>query len=336
VKGSPAPVLEGVQAVTGPFGSFAFSESGTLAYVPGGRQEALATTLVWVDRKGAEQSVPIPAQQYNMPRLSPDGGRVAVEVQDRIAGHNDVWVYDIARGAPIRITFENTNRNPVWTPDGKRLIYNSGASGGLVSAPADGTSPPAALLQEPVLPDSISPDGKLLIVRGNQDAARSRNTVGTLALGGASPASAKSQVFLDSPRSKTQAMFSPDGKWVAYDSDESGRAQVYVQSYPGPGGKFPISNDGGTMPRWARSGHELFYRHADMVMTVDVELGAAFRASKPRVLFEGRYQPGYDVAPDGERFLMVKPPAETAARPDKVHIVVNWNEELRRRVPPGK
>jgi hypothetical protein len=90
------------------------------------------------------------------------------------------------------------------------------------------------------------------------------------------------------------------------------------------------------MPRWARSGRELFYRHADMVMTVDVELGGVFRASKPRVLFEGRYQPGYDVAPDG-RFLMVKPPAEQArAQPDKVHIVVNWSEELHRRVPPAK
>jgi serine/threonine-protein kinase len=339
MKGSPVPVLEGVHSVTGPFGSFAFSESGTLAYVPGEAPEALARTLVWVDRKGVEQPVPAPPRQYNLPRLSPDGGRVAVEIQDPRTRRADVWVYDLARGAASRITFENTNLMPLWTADGKRLIYSSGRGApdmALLSASADSSSPPAVLLAENAFPDSISPDGKLAILRGGRGAGGNGNTVRVLSLAGAPSAAARPQLFLDTPFTKLNTQFSPEGRWVAYQSNDTGRYEIYVQSYPAPGGKIPGSSRGGTTARWARTGRELFYKRGDTMMAVDVELGARFRASKPRVLFEGRYNPGYDVAPDGQRFLMVKPPAEAPAQPDRLHIVVNWNEELRRRVPPAK
>jgi Tol biopolymer transport system component len=337
MKGSPVPALEGVHSVSGPFGSFSFSESGTLAYVPGEAPEALARTLVWVDRKGVEQPVPAPPRQYNLPRLSPDGGRVAVEVQDPRTRRADVWVYDLARGAASRITFENTNIMPLWTADGKRLIYSSGGAPdmALLSAPADSSSPPAVLLAENAFPDSISPDGKLAILRGGRGGAGG-NTVRVLSLAAVPSAATRPQLFLDTPFTKLNTQFSPDGHWVAYQSNDTRRYEIYVQSYPGPGGKFSVSSDGGATPRWARSGHELFYTNGDRMMVVDVELGPTFRATKPRVLFQGRYQAGYDVAPDGQRFLMVKPPAETAAQPDRVHIVVNWSEELRRRVPPAK
>jgi hypothetical protein len=226
---------------------------------------------------------------------------------------------------------------PLWTADGIRLIYSSGRGApdmALLSAPADSSSPPAVLLPENAFPDSISPDGKLAILRGGRGAAGG-NMVRVLSLAGASSA-ARPQLFLDTPFTKLNTHFSPDGRWVAYQSNDTGRYEIYVQSYPGPGGKFPVSSDGGTTPRWARNGRELFYTNGDRMMAVDVELGPTFRATKPRVLFQGRYQAGYDVAPDGQRFLMVKPPAEAPTQLDKLHIVVNWSEELRRRVPLGK
>ena len=167
-----------------------------------------------------------------------------------------------------------------------------------------------------------------------------------LSLAGGASADAKLQPFLDSRFSKARPQFSPDGRWVAYQSDETGRHEIYVTPYPGPGGKVPISNEGGTEPRWARNGRELFYRNGDKMMAVDIQTAPAFRAGAPRLQFEGhyyfaesavgRYGWSYDVAPDGKRFLMLKPAAGQSAQSGQLHVVVNWFEELRRRVPVGK
>jgi eukaryotic-like serine/threonine-protein kinase len=154
-------------------------------------------------------------------------------------------------------------------------------------------------------------------------------------LAGGAPA-AKPQPFLDSQFSKSSPQFSPDGKWVAYQSDETGRNEVYVVPYPGPGGKVLVSNDGGTHPRWARNGRELFYRNVDKMIAVDVRTTPDFRAGAPKLLFEGHYGAAYDVAADGKRFLMLKPAVVQNSSSGQLHIVVNWFEELRRRVPAEK
>jgi Tol biopolymer transport system component len=144
-----------------------------------------------------------------------------------------------------------------------------------------------------------------------------------------------SSPFLDSRFTRTNPAFSPDGKWVAYRSDESGQLEIYVTPYPGPGGRFPISVDGGTFPRWSSNGRELFYRQGDKVMAVDIETNPRFRAGTPRLLFGGiQYSNSYDVDPEGKRFLMLKLPTAQPSAADRVEVVLNWFDELKRLAPP--
>jgi serine/threonine-protein kinase len=344
VKGSPAPVLDGVQVAVGPFGAFGFSESGTLAYLPGNAVGTATSTLVWVDRKGAEQPLPAPARPYTSLRLSPDGGRAAVDIDEGTpaARKSDVWVYDLARGTLTRRTFEETASNPVWTPDGKQFVYRSAVvqrrTAELRLAPADGGGPPASVAaSERGVPTSVSPDGTLILGVGFRGGGSvSQTDLLVWSLGEGASAGAKPRPFLEGPFGKASPQFSPDGRWVAYQSNESGRDEVYVVPYPGPGSQSQVSTDGGTVPRWAPSGRELFYRTGDKMMAVEVQTSPTFRAGTPTTLFEGHYDPfAYDVAPDGKRFLMLKAVAGQA-RADHLHVVVNWFEQLRRRAPVGK
>ena len=149
---------------------------------------------------------------------------------------------------------------------------------------------------------------------------------------------AQARTFGDAPQ------ISPDGRWLVYASEESGRREIYVQPFPGPGGKWQISTEGGTEPVWNRNGRELFYRSGDKMMAVDISTQPSFAAGKPRKLFEGHYlpnpislaRPNYDVSADGQRFLMVKPIEQEQAAPTQINVVLNWTEELKRLVPPGK
>jgi serine/threonine-protein kinase len=330
VKGSPIPVLDGVQGYSNsPFALMGISDSGTLAYVAGGLSTGPAFTLVWVDRMGVEQPVAAPPRNYVSLRLSPEGQRIAL----LIAGQGlQLWVYDLARGTLRNLTSEGSGGNAIWTPDGKRLIY-SPTSRSVVSAPADASDPPSILTSAEnsrVTPTSVSPDGKLVIGH-NSDGG-----LWVMPLPEGSPGNAKLQPFLDSRSQKVDAAFSPDGHWVAYRSNETGNREIYVAPYPGPGGKFLISTEGGVTPRWSSDGRELFYRNGDKMMAVDVQTSPAFRAGTPKVLFQGTYAGSYDVAPDGKRFLMIKPPAGAQAPTDQVTMVLNWFEELRRRVPVAK
>jgi len=352
VKGSPVPVLEGVQNRVGPFASFGFSDSGTLAYVTGVAPASANNSLVWVDRKGAEQALPAPPRRYGWPAVSRDGERVAVQIEDGSPTNtkSDIWLYGLARGTLTRLTSDEISFAPVWTPDAK-LIYTSrdrtARDYGIRSIPADGSGPATAVsARQPDLryASSVSPDGKLAIGLGWRTNGPRQLGMWLLSLAGGASADAKPEPFLDSEFAKALPQFSPDGRRVAYQSNETGRYEVYVVPYPGPGGKVPVSNGGGTAPRWARNGRELFYRNGDKMMAVDVQTTPAFGAGAPKVLFEGRYFDGrsvetgaysasYDVSPDGKRFLMLKPPAAQNAGPGQLHVVVNWFEELRRRVP---
>jgi len=329
VHGSPVPVLEGVRVNGGALYTFAFSESGTLAYVPGMALTTASRTLVWVDRQGAEEPTSCsPPRLFNLVRLSPNDERLAVEVQNPDRGQADVWVCDLTRGSMSRITSTQSNIKPVWTPDGKHVIYRSSPGPTIFMAPIDGGRP-VAIGNADFMPDSVSPDGRLVIGRsGTIFAARG---VSVLSIEEATNSQTKTRV-LDLSFGGNDVQFSPDGKWLAYESRETGRPEIYVQMYPGPGGKTTISTDGGTAPRWSRSG-ELFYRNGDKMMAVEIQTTPAFHAGKPKFLFERNLSNGYDVTLDGKRFLVIKGQDLRPTTSDQLNVVVNWFEELRRRAP---
>jgi serine/threonine protein kinase/Tol biopolymer transport system component len=334
VRGSAVPVQEDVLS-TGPngVGQFAVSPFGTLAYVPRTALEEASRTLVWVDRQGTEETASCPSpRQYNLPRLSPDNDRVAVEIQNP-GGVRDVWICDLTRGSLSKITSGNSYVRPIWAGR-ERVIYSSaGTLGGgeVMSAPFDG-GPPQVLATADFMAYSVFPDGKTLIGMSSLSAALGR-TVSILPTENLSTTGTKTQP-VDLAFPGTDPQFSPDGKFIAYGSIETGRSEIYVRAYPGPGGKTTISTEGGGLtPRWSRSG-ELFYLSGGKLMAVAVQTAPAFHAGKPKVLFQNTYANGYDVTSDGKRFLMVKsnglPPP---ARPEQLNVVMNWFEELRRRVP---
>jgi eukaryotic-like serine/threonine-protein kinase len=340
--GPAAPVMEGVRNLAGLNGAV-LSRSGTLAY-PSGASTVLGTasTLMWVDRQGTEQPLTAPPRVYLGPRISPDGGRIAFAVADSAQALDyQVWVYDVKRGTTARMTFERANLHPVWTSDGKRLIYMSAANvvgsvgSTLAMVPADGGSQPVTLMSKGVSasPTSVSPDGKVVIgVRSSNVALTATGSeIWVLSLERPKGEEAKAQPFLDTRFLRGDLQFSPDGKWVSYESDETGRDEIYVAPYPGPGGKSQVSADGGAQPRWNRNGRELFFRSGAKTMAVDVETGATFRADAPHMLFE-KVSSDYDVAPDGRRFLMLKPD-DRAEEMNQLHVILNWFEDLRRRVP---
>jgi len=252
----------------------------------------------------------------------------------------DIWVYDASRGTQDRITTDGWSQGPIWTPDGKRLVYERNPASRLPAvmwAPADRSGPPAELAvststSDPVAPSAISFDSAFVF--GSDPRG---NGLWTLPLRPDSSNHAQFRPVLDSKFSKSLPDISPDGRWLAYVSEETGRRQVYVTAFPGPGPTITISTDDGSNPRWARNGKELFYRSGGQskpvqLMAVDVTLGTTFTAGRPRALFEQPLQT-FDPSPDGQRFLIVKAAAAARSADGQVVIVLNWLDELRRRLP---
>ena len=330
LSGDPVPVFEGVRSSPGEgTADYSISNDGTLIYLPGGTG-GLNRTLVWVDRQGLATPLIEDRQAYRRPRLSPDGQRVAVAVQSGL--NQDIWIYDIGRGTRMRLTVEGDNISPVWTPDGKRVTFGSVRDGtrDLYWKPADGSGQAEPLLnsENSLIPMSWSPDGKSLVFY-EQSPVGGRD-IWVLPRGGdASP-------FVATAFNERTPLFSPDGRWLAYVSDESGRDEIYVQPYPGPGGKWPISTEGGTEPRWAADGRELFYRLGAKMMVVEVQSEPAFSSGRPQLVFEEPYltdqfgTSNYDLSPNGQQFLMIKQEQQEGA---SINVVLNWFEELKRLVP---
>jgi eukaryotic-like serine/threonine-protein kinase len=330
LTGEEVPIVEGVEF--NPFNGFAVfsaSNNGVLAYRGGGG--AVPLNLVWVNRNGTEQPLSAPPHNYTFPRISPDGKRVAAGIEE---GEGQIWLYDISRDALSRLTFEgSSNVDPIWTPDGKRITFK-GKGNRLFWQSADGAGnaeelTPGKLVQNNI-PSAWSPDGQELAFLEDGVA---RN-IWILPLKGRTP-----HVFVASPAYESAPSFSPDGRWIVYASDESGRTEIYVRPYPGPGGKWQISTDGGTEPKWNPKGRELFYRDGQKMMAVDYTEQPTFSAGKPKMLFQGPYTPtprtaaDYDVNPDGQPFLMLK---ATEQSPGQINVVLNWFEELKQKVPTGK
>jgi serine/threonine-protein kinase len=335
VMGGPAVALAEQVWEGGAEGAqYAVSSAGTMAYVAS-HPARYERGMVWVDRTGKVEPLPAMPRPYYDPRISPDGRQFAVSSEEAA---ERVWTFDFARPILTALSGPGSSQAPVWTPDGKRVIYRATRMGSrnIAWKAADGSGEEQRLttnnnMQTPV---SVSPDGKLLAYTELDPTGG--NDIWLVALAGGKPVP-----FLRTRASEDNPHFSPDGRWLAYVSDESGRSEVYVQPFPGPGGKWMISTGGGTEPVWARAGRELFYRSGDKLMAVTIVTQPAFVAGLPRVLFEGTFEPtgtgtsGFDVSPDGRRFLMIQPTAPE--RPaTQVNVVINWFEELRQRVPVGR
>jgi serine/threonine-protein kinase len=333
VTGPPKPTGEDVLTDPGSAAAqFSLSGDGTLVYVPGSVQ-ASRGNVVWVDRKGVAEAATDTLRSYGYPSVSPDGRRMAFASAG--GANTDIWVLDLDRGSQTRLTSDAAiDLRPAWTPDGERVTFGSNRAGwmDLYWTNADGSEPEKALLTAPLAqqPTSWSPDGRHLAY--TEEDPRTGFDLWVLTLGG------PRTPFLRTPFDERGASFSRDGRWLAYTSNESARDEIYVRPFPGPGPKWQISTGGGSEPVWARNGGELFYRSGDKMMAVAVSTTPTFQAQKPRVLFEGEYErpdlmTSYDVAPDG-RFAMVR--GETQSAPSTLHVVLNWFEELKRRVPAEK
>jgi Tol biopolymer transport system component len=321
------PVVEGV-------GYYTFSDSSLFVFraVEG---EA-SSTLEWRDRKGASQPLPESPHRWEGFALSPDGKFVAGSIRENssIPGsiHSDIWVYDLERRTLSRLTFEGSNTSPVWTPDGRRVAYDSFHEGkhGIYLVAADKSGPPELFLAggaEGIYPSSWTPDGKALLYLQ----LKGRKSQIWILQAGSQP-----RLFSQTSFNESDAAVSPDGKWVAYDSDESGRTEVYVVPLSGPGGKTQVSTQGGVGASWSHTGRELVYgtKETAQLMAVDVQTRPVFQAGQGRMLFKLVYPANFEVTPDPNRFL-VQRVLEKAATTTFVTIT-DWFEDLTRRAPVKK
>jgi serine/threonine-protein kinase len=316
VTGSPVSVVSDIESYfSSGLAHFAVSSDGSIFYLP--RDSAASEReLVWVDR--ARRVTPITAVQraYKEVKLSPDGKRLLVAIG--LAPRLDLWFYDLSRDAWTRVTSEANNQSAIWSPDGKQIAFASNKYGGfdLYIMPSDGDTSPKRITRRRSwdFPTSWSPDGKVIAVVEQYRTTFSDISVLTPTEG------AIPTPFLNTPFDERDPVFSPDGHWMAYRSNESGRDEIYVQRYPAAGQKWLVSTDSGTNPIWRGDGRELFYRKGNKVMAVSTELRPSLRAGKPKVLFEGEFEEEYDVTADGGRFVMIKRRAQSP--PTQINVVL--------------
>ena len=315
---------------------FAVSTSGLFAYLSVSPQRS-ERRLVWVDSKGQVEVIPAAPRPYVDPAVSPDGRFAAVSTQGPV---QTIWAYDFSRQTltPITPTALGSSQAPVWTPDGKRLVYRGTRTGfrNLFWKSADGSDEEERLTTNENLqtPSSWSPDGKSLVYI--EVAPATGSDIFVLPMAGRTP-----RTLLRTPATERSPSVSPDGHWLAYASTESGAQEVYVRPFGEGGGKLQISTDGGSEPAWSTAGHQLFYRNRDKIMSVAIVTEPRLSAGASTVLFAGRYRttdtsgtPGYGVAPDG-RLLMVQP-LEPDLPMTEISLVTNWFEEVRRLTRAGR
>ncbi len=348
--GQAAPVVEEVMSSPDYGGAqFSFSENGALAYLRG-KSSGVPVMIEWMGRDGKMQPLrQTPAEVGNI-SFSPDGKRLAMELSD--AGRTDIWTYDWQRDTLARLTFTGErNFSPVWTPDGQRIAYTTidkGDTYGMYWKRADGAGDAQRLTQstKAQYPRSWSPDGKVLAIFMNLGTATSWDLY-TITMEGGEKTGWKPgepKLFLGTPAVEVLPVFSPDGKWIAYQSNESGTYEIYVRPFPGPGGKWQISSGGGVLPQWSQTSKELFYRtEKQQIMSVAyTSSGDSFQAGKPALWSEGQFTDrglatNFAPHPDGKRFAVLKGAGDEAQQEfSKIVYVSNFFDELRRKVPPKK
>ena len=331
LTGRPQRVLEDVYYYReSGFAAYSLSESGSLVYVSGAPQLS-DRGLVWLDRKGNVELFASDRKPFvTTLSFSPDPHRLAVEIQSTVED-SDIWIHEAERGSWTRLTFKGGS-NPIWSADGRWVIFCSDRTGAyhLFRVAADGSGNLEQLTAdglEPEYAESLSPDGKILAFR--RQVGPSEYDLMMLSLEG----ERRVEPLLATPHSERDLVFSPDGDWMAYRSDESGQDEVYVQPFPGPGPKMKLSTDSGRYPAWSPSGEELFYLAGGTIWVVPVQTGPEFVLGRPEPLFEEGFLAehglahGFEVSPDGERFLTLKNPEEET--PDRQIVYVpNWAEEI--------
>jgi eukaryotic-like serine/threonine-protein kinase len=327
LSGEPVPILTDVQfSPRIAKAAFAASSSGLLVAQRAG--DSGASQLLWFDRKGQETGMALKPGIYGNISLSPNGKAVAVDLTDPASQNTDIWTYDLETQSAKRLTFDpSIDSLPIWSPDGSRIIFGSSRElkFDLFLKDANGAQDEKLIPQDGPdrFPNDWSRDGKFVLYERGQD------------LWFVSLPELRPSPFLKATFTLKTARFSPDGKWVAYSSNETGRSEIYVTSFPDAHGKWQVSNAGGEQPRWRGDGKELFYLSADSkIMAVQVTTGANFDARAPTALFQAYPRESvaatseqffYDVSPDGQKFL-INTQLKTATAP--MSVVLNWNAKL--------
>jgi len=345
LTGTAIPVLQGVDSdITNGGAQLSISKNGTAVYLSGGGiSHNLNVALV--DRKGNASVLLTNEPDAASPRFSPDGKRLAFQ-----KGTGSIWIYDLVRGVSSALTMGSTGAMyPAWTPNADRVAYShphstpKGSGQAIYWKRSDGTGDEELLAPEDVLnayPSSWSPDGKVLVFDRLSEKDGKCCEIWTLTVG----ANGKAEQLRPVPGvgHGGGASFSPDGRWLAYVSDESGLPQIYVVPFPGPGGKWQVSTDGGIEPRWSKTGHELFYAQGATLITVPYSVEKnSFQPGKPQVLFADRLEMrvpfrSYDVTPDGQHFVIFQFPGGKMTAASQPTVVLNWLEQVRQVVAAGQ
>jgi eukaryotic-like serine/threonine-protein kinase len=336
LTGPEVPLLEGF-VMRGPSAPFSMADNGTLVYWSG---PPAVQQAVWVGADGRETPVdPALQRRFGGLALSPDGRRLVVSLTGEGANApTDLWVYELRQRTLSRLTFEGKfNDRPTWTPDGGRVTFVSDRAGlrALYTVPWDGSGPAQSLLAGPrlVQEGAWSHDGRVLVYRQGAGVGGTLRDIYYVRPG----VDTVPRPFLASEFDEFSPALSPDDRWLVYVSNESGRDQVYVRPFPGPGGRWQISTEGGTEPAWARNGRSIYYRTSTDLMQVDVQTVPSFAVGARRRLFStaayasDRVARRYDIAPDG-RFIFLR----EVAGPRELVVVLNWFEELKRRTTGGE
>jgi Tol biopolymer transport system component len=290
-----------------------------------------------VDHRGNKTPLQIEKRSFFAARISPDGKKVALWIIERPVW--EIWIYDIELTTLSPLHRDGRSSGVTWMPDGKKVVFSSnmqseGKVYDIYAKRIDGSREAERMFESENSKycPAISPDGKLLAFYIMDESGS--NDIGIFKI-----PEGEASIIIDADGDQFAPSFSQDGRWIAYASDETGRFEVYVSAVSGKGGKYPISVDGGTQPVWSRDGKELFYRKGVSMMSVPIETEPSFKHGKPQKLFEIiagglTYTAAYDIHPDGNRFLMIDIPKEVIF--NKIQVITNWTEELKRLVPTNK
>jgi len=341
----PVPVIDGITYSASNGGTqMAFSRTGTLLYLPGGERNWSAKSLIALDMQGGVTQLVEEYTNYNCPAVSPDGGRIAFMIGS-IGNNADVWVLELARGLPTRLTYsESDEGSPVWSPDGRSICFAiaSGGAMGLMLMPADGSAEPVPMgfgAKNSKPTDWSSDGGSILFSKGYPDEGRDVMI-----------ARREGDGWVETPLVATAfdeafGSFSPDGAWVVYQSNASGEDEIYITASDGSGGRLQLSTSGGRYPRWSADGSQVFYLRdfamdKPAMMAVDLTFeGSRVHALRPRELFRSEMSGAelwqmFDVMPDGSGFVTMKPPQDSEERDLRhLQLVLNWFDELERSAP---
>jgi Tol biopolymer transport system component len=326
LAGPPVPIADGVRFGPAYPAKMGVARTGTLVY-QGGR--ATTREVVIAERNGPITALPLPSRNYQGPRFSPDGQRIAFlifDIQDRLS--SDLWTYDLRGGSLSRLTFDSVSGTPDWMPDGRRLVYT--ARGRVYTIATDGSGVPESLL---AFPDGAI--GEVQVNSTQQSLVFREGTGARRNIWMASMDSARTQrPLLRTPFDEKNIALSPDGRWLAYVSDEAGTEEIYVRRLEEGSGRWRVSKSGGQEPRWGPGSRELFYRSADSILSVGMEPGTEPRFTDSRLVLTGdfnsdRNRPIWDVSPDGRRFVFTRSQGEPTGR--SLNIVLHWFDQLRAR-----